>query len=893
MQTSWRTDDVLTELRPSATLRGMFEAYGRPIGTDGARPVSVDDRRAVWLVTEGAVDLFFVECVGGVPVARRRHVARIPAGEIVCGVASIETEGGCIAGLVAVGTRGAVLRRLTWETFDSRAASGELFGAVQRWAVRLSECDARLVPADHRDLDAFHRNVMVTLVNAAREQRELERAQYRDRSDRSARAVDDSLRRLARRRALDAPSSQDPVVDACSRVLAATGITPTAPIASATTRSPVAKVEACARAAHVRHRPVSLPHGWQDEESGPLLAFTEADRTPIALTPRSGGYDAYDPTTRETVRVDDTFARSLAPQAFVFYRPFPARRLGLFDVARFSVAGSVSDLAAVVLIGLAIGALQMLVPYATGLVVDAYVPTANGALVVQVGVGLVAVAVAIALADLARQTAALRVQTRASSLVQSALWDRVLALPVPFFRRFSAGDLAARIEGIDKIREALSGATLGVVLSSLSSLMSFFLLVHYGPGLALVAGALGLGSLTIALAFGVTSVLLHRRIATIDGRLASYVLQLVGGVSKLRVAGATDRAFAVWAREHASKRELTVRAEKVQAGFAVVESVYPIFTTVVLFWLVADATATGALTTGEFIGFNAAFTVFLHGLLGLVSVAVTTLHVVPLYERARPILEATPEVSAAKAQPGALTGEIQVSHASFRYRADGPLVLDDIDLNIAPGEMVAIVGASASGKSTLMRLLLGFESPESGSVFYDGQDLASLDASLVRRQMGVVLQHGELIAGTIFENIVGSRDLGLDDAWAAAEMAGLKADIEAMPMGMHTVVSEGGRSLSGGQRQRVLIARALVIRPRVVLFDEATSALDRRTQAIVSESLERLEATRIVIAHRHSTVRHADRLVVLDHGRIVETGTYDELMARRGVFYALAARQLA
>jgi ABC-type bacteriocin/lantibiotic exporter with double-glycine peptidase domain len=270
-----------------------------------------------------------------------------------------------------------------------------------------------------------------------------------------------------------------------------------------------------------------------------------------------------------------------------------------------------------------------------------------------------------------------------------------------------------------------------------------------------------------------------------------------------------------------------------------------------------------------------------------------TLAVIPLYEQAKPILTSLPEVDTAKADPGVLAGDIELEHLVFRYQADGPPVLRDVTIRIRAGEFVAFVGPSGSGKSTLLRLLLGFEVPEAGAVYYDGQELAGLDIQSVRRQIGVVLQNGRLMSGDIFTNITGSSPATLDDAWEAARMAGFDEDIKSMPMGMHTVVSEGGGTLSGGQRQRLMIARAIVQRPRILFFDEATSALDNRTQSIVSTSLDRLQATRIVVAHRLSTIVHADRIYVVEAGRVVQSGTYEQLISQDGLFAELAARQLA
>jgi len=260
--------------------------------------------------------------------------------------------------------------------------------------------------------------------------------------------------------------------------------------------------------------------------------------------------------------------------------------------------------------------------------------------------------------------------------------------------------------------------------------------------------------------------------------------------------------------------------------------------------------------------------------------------------RIKPILEAEPEVSKLKSDPGAFVGSITLSHVDFRYTASGPKILDDLSIHVSPGEFVALAGPSGGGKSTILRLLLGFEIPDSGTILFDGQDLAGLDVMAVRRQLGVVLQSGFVAAGSIFENIAGSALVTVDEAWEAAADAGFADDIKNMPMGMYTIVSEGGTNLSGGQRQRLLIARALVTRPRILLLDEATSALDNRTQAIVTESLRRRRVTRIVIAHRVSTIKDADQIYVLDEGRIVDRGTFDELADRKGLFASMIARQM-
>lgn len=656
-------------------------------------------------------------------------------------------------------------------------------------------------------------------------------------------------------------------------------------------------VQICA-ASRIRSRRVILRGEWWRQDNGPLVAFRFLDaeqkqRRPVALLPTSPrSYEMVDPVERTRTPIDQSLAENLAGDAYMFYPPLPARPVTRGDLVRRALAGRQRDLATILLMGLAGGLLGMMIPILTGTAFGHVIPGADRQQLLQITLALIVSAIAAAVFQVTRSIAVLRLGGKADGLLQAAVWDRLLSLPASFFRRYTVGDLANRSLGINAIREMLTGNVLTVLLAAVFSVFSFGLLFYYSARLALVATGL-VALLTITTTSLVYFQLRHQRsLLELQGKIASLLFGLINGIAKLRVAGAEARAYARWAEGFAEQRRRTLAAQRAANAQTAFNAVYGVLTTLVVF-AVVGLSSEESLPIGEFLAFNAAFGQFLAAALSLVSVFSSALALVPIYERLVPILETIPEVDESKAEPGELSGDIEFSHVSFRYQEDGPLILDDVSFRAAPGEFIALVGPSGAGKSSCLRLILGFEKPSSGSIYFDGQDLASLAIQSVRRQIGVVLQSGRPMAGSIFSNIIGSSNLGIDDAWEAARMAGLEDDIKAMPMGMHTVVSEGAETFSGGQKQRILIARAIVNRPRIVLFDEATSALDNRTQQIVSQSLERLKATRIVIAHRLSTIQNADRIYVLEAGRVVESGTYQELVRQGGPFTRLAERQIA
>jgi NHLM bacteriocin system ABC transporter ATP-binding protein len=656
-------------------------------------------------------------------------------------------------------------------------------------------------------------------------------------------------------------------------------------------------LQAIARASRLRTRTIALQGQWWKKDCGAMLAYTLEDNHPVALLPVSDTrYEIFDPIKRSRTPVNAKSAIKLALTGYTFYRPLPDKVLTTIDLLKFALQGHYKELLVVLTAGVATTLLGMIVPQATAILIDSAIPDANRGLLVQIALALLATAFGSTLFQLAQGFAIMRVETFADASTQAAVWDRLLNLKASFFRQYSTGDLNSRVSAISQIRQKLSSTVLRSIFTSLFAFLNLGLLFYYNGSLALIATLVAFINITITLVSGIYTLRKVRPLLELQGQLSGVMVQLINGVSKLRVAGAEARAFAFWGKQYSQQIKWMLSTQGIEDALAVINKILPVLTTAILFWFASSLlqqanSQEGSLSTGVFLAFNAAFGTFIGGATSLSSTIIDVLQVVPLWERAQPILESKPEVDSEKADPGRLSGRVVVDHVIFRYRDDGPLTLDDVSIHAEPGEFIAFVGASGSGKSTLFRLLLGFDVPESGTIYYDGQDLAGLDIHAVRRQLGVVMQNSRLTSASIFENIASGAMITMDEAWEAARMAGFAEDVESMPMGMHTVISEGGTNISGGQRQRLLIARSLVLKPKILLFDEATSALDNRTQAIVSQSLERLKVTRIAIAHRLSTIRNADRIYVFENGRVVQEGSFDQLANQAGLFAQLMARQ--
>ena len=665
------------------------------------------------------------------------------------------------------------------------------------------------------------------------------------------------------------------------------------PISNGDQRDPL---EAIALSSGMRTRRVLLAGKWWEGENGSLLAYQQ--KQPVALIQvRSSGvrrdrYVLFDPVPGSLTPVDAGVASALHPVAISFYRPF-GPGLGTWDLIKFSAAFHRKDIATIVFSGLAISLLGMAAPEASSILFSQAIPDGDRGMLWQVGIGLAAALLGGMLFQFTQSVSVLRLQTAANVSLQTGVWDRLLKLSPAFFRRFTVGDLHARAEGVSIIQQLLTLEGFSAIVGGVFSVFYVLLMLYYSVPLGLIALAAGLVMLGATVMSARTLAGLEESLQAMAGDLSGLTIQLINGVPKLRVAGAEQRAFAYWGKSYTRKQKVVARIRGVLDRMHVLNVTVPPIAVGLSFWFALDAPSggSGSLPLATFIAFNMALGVFMVAVTSLSNTLAGLVPIRSLWARTRTILDATPDVDEGQSHPGHLQGRILFDHVSFRYRKDGPLTLDDVSIAVQPGECVALVGPSGSGKSTIVNLMLRFETPSSGAIYIDGQELSGLDIAAVRRQLGVVNQDSTLMSDSIFENIVCGGLSTMDDAWAAARSAGLAEDIEQMPMGMHTLVSEGGTNISGGQRQRIMIARALVMKASILIFDEATSALDNQTQHIVTASLNKLKVTRIVVAHRLSTIRTADRIYVIENGRVVQEGTYEALMQEPGLFARLMKRQ--
>ena len=653
---------------------------------------------------------------------------------------------------------------------------------------------------------------------------------------------------------------------------------------------PDEQLEYCLRPHGIMRRKVELKKGWYKDSYGPLMAFRNEDDMPVALFPKSvSGYWYKDPETGKRITINKKNQGEFAEDAICFYRPLPLRKLDTSDLFVFMKSCfSVSDWVLLLAMAGVFTAVGMMMPYITRLLTGFVLRSGKNAILIGTAVFILSVIISKELVNAVYGLAVTRMQSKASLSIESAVMMRLLNLPAEFFRQYTAGELASRFQAITQLCQLMIGNVLSMGLTAVFSLAYMYQVFHYASGLLLPALLIILMTVVINLMAANKQQKVTAKVMEQQAKTSGISYALICGIQKVKLAGAEKRAFARWANEYAKQTDTNYNAPLLILISSALTRAVTLIGTIVLYYFAVKTN----VEPSKYIAFNSAFGMITGAFASLAGVTLMVAQIKPIVDMIKPILVAEPESADNKMMVNTISGGIELSNVYFRYKENMPYVVDGMSLKIMPGEYIAIVGTTGCGKSTLMRLLLGFGTPERGAIYYDGKDMSKLDLKSLRRRIGAVTQDGGLFQGSIYSNItISAPQLTQDEAWKAAEIAGIADDIRNMPMGMHSMISEGQGGISGGQKQRLMIARAIAPKPNLLMFDEATSALDNKTQKQVSEALDKMKCTRIVIAHRLSTIKNCDRILMLDKGKIIEDGTYDELIAMNGRFAELVERQ--
>lgn len=639
----------------------------------------------------------------------------------------------------------------------------------------------------------------------------------------------------------------------------------------------------------VMRRTVKLEKGWYKDAIGALLG-TRKDGTVVALLPRRFfGYSYYDETTGREVRLSSTTEEDIEETAICFYKPFPAKKLNIPTMLRYVIGCvPVSAYGLVIIMMLLTTLVGMLSPRITHIIFDEVIPSESMRLFWAVIVFSVCLSISTMLMGILKSLIDGRVSTQMSMSIQSATMARVLSLPAEFFKKYSAGELSTKLQYFNSLCSTLYSSFMVTGLGSIFSLIYITQVFTYAPALVFPSLCITVATLGFSIFNTFIRMKNSRQSMEVSGKKNGLTYALLTGIQKIKLSGSERRAFTRWTKVYAEEVRTTYGIPLAILLSGTIGMAISLTGTIVMYYFAVQS----GVSVADYYAFTAAYGMVSGAFSSLVGIGLQAANIRPTLEQVKPIMEAVPEISEDKKVVTRVSGGIELNNVSFRYNESMPWVLDNLSLKIKPGQYVAIVGKTGCGKSTLLRLLLGFETAQKGAVYYDGKNIDTLDLKSLRKKIGVVMQNGKLFHGDIFSNItIAAPWLTLGDAWEAAELADIAEDIRAMPMGMHTIIAEGSGGISGGQRQRLMIARAIAPKPKILMFDEATSALDNITQRKVSEALDGLKCTRIVIAHRLSTIRHCDRIIVLDGGKIIEDGTYDELLAMDGFFTELVKRQ--
>ena len=637
------------------------------------------------------------------------------------------------------------------------------------------------------------------------------------------------------------------------------------------------------------YRSIKLEENWFKDAIGPVLAFYNDNSGTVAFIPNGLTYSYFDPKTGKKVILNSERMKEFADDGICFYQPLPLKKLGIPDLLLYMKnCMDVSDLVLFIGVTLFMTLVGFISPKLTQLLTGPVLNSKNVNALIAIAIFILFTSLSSQLISIFKSMVMNRIGAKTSLSVEAAVIMRVLSLPANFFRKYSSGELSSRIGSTNSLCNSLLNGLFSTGITSLMSLLYVFQIFHFAPALLIPSLIIIISTVAINLLSTFAQINISRKLMQVSAKETGISYALLSGIQKIKLSGAEKRAFAKWNSFYSEEAHLSYNPPLFVKISSVFSTAISLIGTVVLYYL----SVRSGISQSDYFAFNATFGMVMGAFLSFSSIILQIASIRPVLEMAEPILKEVPENNEDKEILEKINGNIELTNVSFRYDEREPYIINDLSLKINAGEYIAIVGKTGCGKSTLIRLLLGFEKPEKGAIYYDSKNINSIDLRSLRRKIGTVTQNGSLFNDDIYSNIViTAPELTLQDAWDAAEIAGIADDIRRMPMGMHTMISEGQGGISGGQKQRIMIARAIAFKPKILIFDEATSALDNMTQKKIADALDQLKCTRIVIAHRLSTIKNCDRIVVLDGGKIIEDGTYDELIAQNGFFADLVERQ--
>ena len=637
-------------------------------------------------------------------------------------------------------------------------------------------------------------------------------------------------------------------------------------------------------------RKIELTGSWYLDNRDPLLVFTKNGHTPILLIPkgeRSFYYVSY--VTGKKVKGTVSLAKKLDHTAFAFYKPLPTHKVTIKEFSKYlRKSVRITDLILVTLMSVVVTAIAMLLPYLlkrfTGEVVenkDYQLYAVMAAYVISAGVGYILIKATQAFMNA-------RVAIKIEKTMQEVTMLRMLSLPSSFYKKYSTGNLVSRFNSVSSLSSILFNGVFLTFLSSIMSLAFIVQIIQFTPSLILPVILILVSNVAFLIVVSLIQIRVSRKQLQLSAKESGTSYSIISGIQKIRLAGAEKRAFAKWAKDYARSSAPLYHPPLIIRLSTVISLAISLIGTIAIYFIASK----NGINVSSFVAFSSSFGALSAAATASIEVAAALSRIRPVMEMARPILETELEDGEDKEEIEVLKGDIKIENVSFRYENDGRRILDNINIDIKEGEYLGIVGQTGCGKSTLVRLLLGFEKPTEGHIYFDNKNMETLNLQSLRSKIGSVTQNGGVFHADIQSNIlITAPELSEKEAWEAARIAGIADDIQAMPMRMRTVISEGQGGISGGQKQRIMIARAIVNKPKILIFDEATSALDNKTQKSISESISQLNCTRIVIAHRLSTIKDCDRILYMEGGKITESGTYKELIALNGKFAELVERQ--